>query len=72
MGWKLVDDDNPLVAQSPLLSGRRQQIAVEFQGEPNNRTLRMTVPRLWTKNGMPYKAHTLRMRMNAFQRAVQG
>lgn len=71
MGWKVVDDDNPMVAQSPLLSGRRQQIELSMTREPNGIRCVIRPSRYWKKIfGLPYKAHTLRMRLNAFERAV--
>lgn len=72
LGWKMVDEDNPLVAQSGLLGGRRQQISLQLAPGENGRiAARIAVPRFWRKNGMPYKAHTLRMRINAFLGAVR-
>jgi hypothetical protein len=73
LGWSVVDDDNPMVAQSPLLAGRRQQIALRIDHSPDHLELKIYVARMWTKGliaRVPYKAHTLRMRMNAFERAV--
>lgn len=72
MGWKVVDHDNPMVAQSPLLAGRRQQITLKMTREGNAIRCRIAPTRVWTKGwgGVPYKAHTLRMRLNAFERAA--
>lgn len=72
LGWKIVDDDNPMVAQSGLLGGRRQQISLQLtHGSDGRVQARIAVPRFWRKAGMPYKAHTLRIRMNGFLSAVQ-
>lgn len=72
MGWKVVDHDNPMVAQSPLLSGLRQQISLQMTREGNAIRCRIAPTRVWTKGWgqVPYKAHTLRMRLNAFERAA--
>lgn len=70
MGWKVVDHDNPMVAQSPLLSGRRQQIALAMKKEGDLIRCSVKPVRVWLKRGVPYKSHTLRMRLNAFERAV--
>jgi hypothetical protein len=71
LGWKVVDDDNPMVAQSPLLAGRRQQIELSMTREANGIRCVIRPSRYWKKIfGLPYKAHTLRMRLNAFERAV--
>jgi hypothetical protein len=72
-GWHVVDDDNPIVAQSPLLGGRRQQISLQIVPMGAQTQLKIWVSRMWTKglfNKVPYKAHTLRLRMNAFERAT--
>ncbi|HQZ36153.1 MAG TPA: DUF2510 domain-containing protein [Ilumatobacteraceae bacterium] len=71
LGWKVIDNDNPTVAQSPLLSGRRQQISLTMTRESNGIRCHIAPSRVWVKfGGVPYKAHTLRMRLNAFERAV--
>lgn len=70
-GWKLVDDDNPLVAQSGLMAGRRQQISLRISSAADGLIkAHIEVPRFWRKNGIPYKAHTLRLRMNGFLTGV--
>lgn len=70
-GWSLVDTHNPLVAQSGLLAGRRQQISLTIKGYHQGRLLAVIeVPRYWRKGFTPYKGHTLRLRMNAFLNAV--
>lgn len=71
LGWSIVDDDNPMVVQSPLTAGRRQQIAMTFKVRSDGRTVAKVRPvRIWTKGGLPYKAHTLRMRLNAFTAGI--
>lgn len=74
--WKIVADGDPMVAQSPLIAGIRQQIAMELGEDgryPGSTAVRVTVKRYARKTlrGTPTKAHTLRIRMNAFVRAVQ-
>jgi hypothetical protein len=71
-GWFVVDEGNPMVAQSPLLAGIRQQIALRV-GENNGRTAaRIEVIRYSKKVfGGATKAYTLRWRMNAFLSQVQ-
>lgn len=72
-GWKIVDDGNPMVAQSPLATGIRQQIALDVTTLDNGKTRVRIGPNRWvTSWGVPKKAHTIRMRMNAFTAAVQG
>ena len=69
-GWSVVDDDNPIVAQSGLMAGRRQQIALSVARQGDWNVAVISVPRFWRKRGTPYKAHTLRLRMNSFLSAV--
>jgi hypothetical protein len=71
-GWKVVDDGNPMVAQSSLATGIRQQIALEL-GTGRDGAMRVRVgPNRWvTSWGVPRKAHTIRMRMDSFVKAVQ-
>lgn len=72
-GWKLVDDGNPMIAQSSLITGIRQQIFLQLKSGENGSTRVRVGPNRWvTKWGVPKKAHTIRMRMNAFVSAVQG
>jgi hypothetical protein len=73
LGWTIIDDDNPLVAQSPILAGRRQQIALMIHRRPEGHLALQVAPsRVWYKGlaRVPYKAHTLRMRINSFVAAV--
>lgn len=70
--WKIVDDGNPMVAQSPLVTGVRQQIAMQIDPGSGPRTVTVQPIRVVTKiYGMPTKAHTLRMRLNSFTKRVQ-
>ena len=71
-GWKIVDDGNPLVAQSSLATGIRQQIALTTQQQPNGKTYVKVGPQRWvTKWGVPKKGHTIRMRLDSFVGAVR-
>jgi hypothetical protein len=72
-GWRVVDDGNPVVAQSSLATGARQQLSMEVTATADgayeasiwpNRLMVRTLSRV------PTKAHTLRMRMNRFVQAV--
>lgn len=61
--WKIVDDGNPMIAQSPLLAGIRQQIELEV-GQNGGRNMARVMVLRWTeKYGIPNKAYTLRMRL---------
>ena len=74
MGWKIVDTGNPRVAQSSLMAGMRQQISLTIKAADNGKQVAVvTVPRLVVKmlGRVPTKAHTLRIRMNAFTEAVK-
>lgn len=71
-GWKVVDDGNPMVAQSPLLTGIRQQIAMQVRDNADGTTTVRVGPQRWvTSWGVPAKAHTIRMRLNGFVTAVR-
>jgi len=71
-GWKIVDDGNPLVAQSSLVTGIRQQIGVEVARAANGQTSVQVGPnRIVTKYGVPKKGHTIRLRLNSFVGAVR-
>ena len=72
-GWKVVDTGNPRVAQSPLFTGMRQQISLTTgETEEGKQVAVVQVPRLVVKLGsVPTKAHTLRMRMDAFTSAIE-
>lgn len=73
LGWSIVSDDDPLVAQSPLITGIRQQIALEIIEANDGQTLAVvTVPRYVERVfGAPTKAHTIRMRISSFGRALR-
>ncbi|MGW4397832.1 hypothetical protein ACWEHA_21295 [Amycolatopsis nivea] len=71
-GWSIVDDGNPMVAQSSLLAGIRQQIALSV-AEGNGRSVADLAVTRYSKKalGGATKAYTLRWRMNAFLSHVQ-
>ena len=69
--WKIVDDGNPMIAQSPLLTGIRQQIGLEVEQNGGRNMARVTVLRWTEKYGIPNKSYTLRMRLGAFVNEVQ-
>lgn len=70
-GWSIVDEGDPIVAQSSLIAGRRQQLSLRIVGSDNGVTQAVwEIPRYVTKGGVPYKAHTLRMRRERFVNAV--
>ncbi len=73
LGWSIIDEDNPMVAQSPLMAGRRQQIVLELTAADGAVGWQIYPQRVWRKGfiRMPYKAHTLRIRMNSFVAAVR-
>lgn len=71
-GWKVVDDSNPMVAQSSLATGIRQQIALELGTAGDGATRVRIGPNRWaTKWGVPKKGHTIRLRMDSFVKAIQ-
>ena len=71
LGWKVIDNDNPLIAQSPLIAGIRQQITCTMTKAGNSIRCDIRPTRVVKKWGnRPTKAHTLRMRLNAFENAV--
>lgn len=71
-GWKIIDDGNPMVAQSSLATGIRQQVALDLASPAGGPTRVRVGPNRWvTKWGVPKKAHTIRMRLNSFVAAVQ-
>ena len=43
--WKIVDDGNPMIAQSPLVTGIRQQIGLEVSQEGGRCRARVEVLR---------------------------
>jgi hypothetical protein len=71
-GWSIVDDGNPMVAQSGLLAGIRQQVALRTMPIGTGTMVHISVLRYSKKVlGGPTKAYTLRWRMNAFLDAVR-
>jgi hypothetical protein len=72
-GWQVVDDGNPLVAQSSLLTGVRQQIGLSTHQGPNGVEVDVRPMRLQVKvlSRVPTKGHTLRIRMDSFVSAVR-
>jgi len=67
LGWSIVDDGNPMVAQSGLLAGIRQQIALQVSENGGRSVANLVVTRYSKKVlGGATKAYTLRWRMNAF------
>jgi len=71
-GWSIVDEGNPMVAQSSLLAGIRQQIALCIRETNGRRVAHITVVRYSAKVfGGTTKAYTLRWRMSAFLAEVQ-
>lgn len=72
MGWTIIDHGNPMVAQSSLVAGIRQQIALDVTDTGPTRTARIYVTRYSKKmSGGATKAYTLRMRMSGFLAEVQ-
>jgi hypothetical protein len=72
MGWTIVDRGNPLMAQSSLIAGIRQQIALQWTDNGDHRVARIWVPRYSKKVlGGATKAYTLRMRMGGFLNEVR-
>lgn len=73
LGWKIVDDGNPMVAQSSLAAGIRQQISLKTEQNGEGTKLVVAPTRTVKKvlGGAPTKAHTLRLRLNSFVSAVQ-
>jgi hypothetical protein len=72
-GWRIIDDANPIIAQSTALSGIRQQIALELNVSDDGRTeARIAVVRYSKKAlGGATKAYTLMWRIKAFMDEMQ-
>jgi hypothetical protein len=72
MGWKVVDDDDPMVAESSAWAGIQQQIGLWVNDQGSERLATISVLR-YSKRilGGITKAHTLRIRMSAFVQSVQ-
>ena len=66
-GWSIADDGNPMIAESVMPAGIRQQISLRIS-EANGRTIGEVAAILHEKKafGGTAKAYTLRWRMNAF------
>lgn len=70
-GWKIVDDGNPMVAQSSLVTGVRQQIGLRITEEEGLSTV-LVGPERWISSwGVPKKGHTIRIRLNSFVESVR-
>jgi len=72
-GWSIVDNGNPMVAQSPLISGTRQQIGLFTEPTAEGTRVRVVALRFRRKvlGGTPTKGHTIRIRMNSFVDSVR-
>lgn len=70
-GWKIVDDGNPMIAQSPLITGIRQQISLRIEADDDASAVLVGPERWVTKLGVPKKGHTIRIRLNSFVEAVR-
>lgn len=71
-GWSIVDEGNPMVAQSSLLTGIRQQIVLQILEVGTTTRARIAVARYSKKVlGGATKAYTLRLRMSSFLGEVQ-
>jgi hypothetical protein len=71
-GWRIVDDGNPIVAQSHIAFGIRQRIALATETTLGRTFARIEVVKYdgqWI--GMPREPWTLRMRINTFLMAVR-
>ena len=67
-GWKIVDDGNPMIAQSPLIAGIRQQVALNLTVDGAHVRGQYVTLRYVRKmlTGTPTKAVTLAARRSAF------
>jgi hypothetical protein len=72
-GWSIVDTGNPMVAQSSLIAGTRQQIGLFTEPTTGGTQVRVVALRFQRKalSGTPTKGHTLRIRMNSFVDGVR-
>lgn len=70
-GWKIVDDGNPMVAQSSLATGVRQQISLDLVARDGHTVVQVGPQRWVTSWGVPKKGHTIRMRLASFVEAVR-
>lgn len=72
LGWRIVDDDEPMIAESTPWAGVQQQLALWVDDDESLRVATVGVVR-YSKRvfGGLTKAHTLRMRMNSFVSGVK-
>ena len=73
-GWKVTEDGNPIIAQSSLATGKRQQIGLTTTPHNGQTMVRIAPVRLIVRGRfikIPSKAHTLRLRMDSFTKAIQ-
>lgn len=70
--WSVIDDGNPIVAQSSLVTGVRQQIALHLDDGEHGAQAHIAAVR-YSRNafGRTAKASILRRRMNAFLTEVR-
>ncbi|MDQ1743353.1 MAG: hypothetical protein QOE23_1692 [Pseudonocardiales bacterium] len=68
-----MDTGNPVVAQSSLVAGTRQQIGLYTESTDGGTRVRLVALRFRRKvlTGTPTKGHTLRLRMNSFVDGVR-
>jgi hypothetical protein len=70
-GWRVAKDGNPLVAQSTLLAGRRQRVALTVRRDGDRTVAVVDVVRYAGQlTRVPVRPHTIRLRVAAFLRAV--
>jgi len=72
-GWKIVDDGNPMIAQSSLAAGQQLRLVTNTSADGQTK-VRVGPSRLVVKGfilKVPSKAHTLRVRMDSFVKAVE-
>jgi hypothetical protein len=72
MGWRIVDEGEPLVAQSTILTGPRQRIVLHT-GVAHGRTYAAAEVTWYDGRwiGMPRRPWTLQWRMDRFVREVE-
>ncbi len=72
-GWKIVDDGNPMIAQSPLLGGIRQQVALTLLPADGGVKVEYETIRYVRKalSRTPTKAITLASRKGAFLKELK-
>jgi hypothetical protein len=73
VGWRVVDEGNPMEISSTLATGERQRIALHLAPLEDGRVEAWFGPtKLSHSYLLPDKPHTVRRRMARFERAVQG